>query len=121
MTRTGSTWSRPADNELLNYPEFRSALEEILNKKIATGNFKPPMAIGEVNYGHINTNEDEINSFLKALKSHGTKFKDAFIKAPSPSVIVRAMKHKFYPNEDEYFSAVAEALAYEYKSAFLLD
>ena len=64
MTGFGKTWSRPADNELLNYPEFRSALEEILNKKIATGNFNRPMAIGEVNYGDINANEDEIYSFL---------------------------------------------------------
>ncbi len=49
MTRFGKTWSRPADNEFSNCPEFRSAPEEILNKKIATGNFKPSMAIGEVN------------------------------------------------------------------------
>ena len=121
MTRFCKTWSRPADNELSNCPEFRSAPEEILNKKIATGNFKPSMAIGEVNQGDINANKDEINSFLKALKFYGTKFKDALIKTPSPSMIVRAMKHKFYPNEDKYFSAVAEALAYEYKSTFLLD
>ena len=32
-------------------------------------------------------------------------------------MIVRAMKNKFYPNEDEYVSAVAEAFAYEYRSA----
>lgn len=49
VTRFGKTWSRPADNKLSNCPKFRSAPEEILNKKIATGNFKPSMAIGEVN------------------------------------------------------------------------
>ena len=49
VTGFAKTWSRPAGNELLNYPESISALEEILNKKIATGNFKPSMAIGEVN------------------------------------------------------------------------
>ena len=27
------------------------------------------------------------------------------------------MKNKYYPNESEYLNAVAEALAYEYKSA----
>ena len=121
VTGFAKTWSRPAGNELLNYPESISALEEILNKKIATGNFKPPMAIGELNYGDINANEDEINLFLKALKVHGNRLKDALIRAPLPIMIVRAMKHKFYPNEDKYFSAVAEALAYEYKSTFLLD
>ena len=117
MTGFGKTWSRPTGNELSNYPEFRSIREGILNKKIAVSNFKPPMAIGEVIYGDTNANEDEINLFLKALKFHSNKFMDAFITAPSPGLIVRAMKNKFYPNEDEYLSAVAEALAYEYKSA----
>ena len=117
MTGFGKTWSRPTGNELSNYPEFRSIREGILNKKIAVSNFKPPMAIGEVIYGDTNANEDEINLFLKALKFHSNKFTDAFITAPSPGIIVRAMKNKFYPNEDEYLSAVAEALAYEYKSA----
>ena len=117
MTGFGKTWSRPTGNELSNYPEFRSVREEILNKKIAVSNFKPPMAIGEVVYGDTNANKDEINLFLKALKFHSTKFTVAFITAPSPGIIVRAMKNKFYPNEDEYLSAVAEALAYEYKSA----
>ena len=117
MTGFGKTWSRPTGNELSNYPEFRSVREGILNKKIAVSNFKPPMAIGEVIYGDTNANEDEINLFLKALKFHSNKFKDAFITAPSPGIIVRAMKNKFYPNEDEYLSAVAEALAYEYRSA----
>ena len=117
MTGFGKTWSRPKGNELSNYPEFRSVREEILNKKIAVSNFNPPMAIGEVIYGDTNANEDEINLFLKALKFHSNKFTDAFITAPSPGIIVRAMKNKFYPNEDEYLSAVAEALAYEYKSA----
>jgi len=42
------------------------ALEEVLNEKIAASNFTPHMAIGEVNYGDINANEDEINLFLKA-------------------------------------------------------
>ena len=45
MTGFGKTWSRPAGNELSNYPEFRLALEEVLNEKIAS-NFTPPMAIG---------------------------------------------------------------------------
>ena len=117
MSGFGKTWSRPTGNELSNYPEFRSVREGILNKKIAVSNFKPPMAIGEVIYGDTNANEDEINLFLKALKFHSNKFTDAFITAPSPGIIVRAMKNKFYPNEDEYLSAVAEALAYEYKSA----
>ena len=117
MTGFGKTWSRPTGNELSNYPEFRSVREEILNRKIAVSNFKPPMAIGKVVYGDSNANEDEINLFLKALKFHSTKFTDAFITAPSPGIIVRAMKNKFYPNEDEYLGAVAEALAYEYKSA----
>ena len=75
------------------------------------------MAIGEIIYGDTNANEDEINLFLKALKFHSNKFTDAFITAPSPGIIVRAMKNKFYPNEDEYLSAVAEALAHEYRSA----
>ena len=75
------------------------------------------MAIGEVIYGDTNANEDEINLFLKALKFYSTKFTDAFITAPSPGIIVRAMKNKFYPNEDEYLGAVDEALAFEYKAA----
>ena len=117
MSGFGKTWSRPTGNELSNYPEFRSVREEVLNRKVAVSNFKPPMAIGEVIYGDSNANEDEINLFLKALKFYSTKFTDAFITAPSPGIIVRAMKNKFYPNEDEYLGAVAEALAYEYKSA----
>lgn len=66
MTGFDKTWSRPAGNELSNYPEFRLALEEVLNEKIAGSNFAPPMAIGEVNYGDIYANGDEINLFLNA-------------------------------------------------------
>ena len=95
MSGFGKTWSRPTGNELSNYPEFRSVREEILNRKIAVSNFKPPMAIGEVIYGDSNANREEINLFLEALKLHSTKFTDAFITAPSLGIIVRAMKTSF--------------------------
>ena len=117
MTGFGKTWARPAGSELANYPEFKSVREESLAGKTAVSNFAPPMAVGAIDYADLNANEDEINLFLKTLKSHPTSFKDAFITAPSPGIIVRAMKNEFYPTEDDYLSAVANAIANEYKSA----
>lgn len=76
---------------------------------------RPPKAIGEVHYGDTDAIDAELARFDAAVAAAGRPFADTFITAPSPGIIVAAMRNAHYPNEDEYLAAVGAALAVEYR------
>lgn len=117
MSGFGSKWTRTGSREFDNYPEFAEARRQTLATKTAVSNFTPPMAIGPIVYEDRAANEAEITGFKSALAEVGGSFADAFMTAPSPGIVATAMKNQYYPDDQAYLDAVAEALKVEYEAA----
>lgn len=117
MSGFGSSWKRPGGSELRNYPEFAEARRQMMASRQAVSNFEPPMAIGPIRYTNPEANAAELEGFKAALARHPGAFADAFMTAPSPGIIALAMKNAHYGGLEEYLSALADALSYEYRAA----
>lgn len=118
MSGFGGRWRRPGGRELDSYPEFAEARREMLRSRVSVSNFEPPMAIGPVAHTNPQANEAELAGFEAALDAVGRdSFSDAFMTAPSPGILAMAMKNDFYPDEDSYLAALADALRIEYQAA----
>ncbi|NQW08382.1 MAG: cobalamin-independent methionine synthase II family protein [Alphaproteobacteria bacterium] len=118
MSGFGGHWQRPSGRELSAYPEFAKARQEMLQGRVAVSNFAPPMAIGPVAHTNPAANEAELTTFEAALDAVGReRFSDAFMTAPSPGILAMALKNDFYPDDDSYLTALAEAMRVEYRAA----
>ena len=58
--------------------------------------------------------KSEIEDFRAALA--GQKYEDAFLPAIAPGTIEHWMKNDYYPNDEAYLMAIAEAMHEEYKA-----
>ena len=58
--------------------------------------------------------KSEIEDFKAALA--GQKYEDAFLPAIAPGTIEHWMKNDYYPNDEAYLMAIAEAMHEEYKA-----
>jgi 5-methyltetrahydropteroyltriglutamate--homocysteine methyltransferase len=58
--------------------------------------------------------EREIAHFRAALE--GQTYAEAFLPAPSPGIVAHTTVNDYYPNEEAYLTALAEALAEEYRA-----
>ncbi|MBT5265928.1 MAG: cobalamin-independent methionine synthase II family protein [Rhodospirillaceae bacterium] len=117
MSGFGGQWTRTLGSELENYPEFAEVRRAAATAKTAVSNFTPPMAVGPIEYQDFDANLDEIKTFKAALETTGDAFTDAFITAPSPGIVAKAMRNEFYPNDEAYLDALAAALRVEYRAA----
>ena len=117
MTGFGGFWKRPGMADMLAYPEYLEARLQMLSGRTAVSNMEGPMAVGPVTYADPGACEAEIAGFKTALEEAGGGFADAFITAPSPGIVARAMKNDHYPDEDAYLEALGEALRVEYEAA----
>lgn len=117
MSGFGGSWTRTPSREFDDYPEYAELRRQTLATRTAVTNFSPPTAIGPVHYEDRDANEAEIAGFKAALAETGAGFADAFMTAPSPGIVAMAMKNRYYPSDDAYLEAVAEALKVEYEAA----
>jgi 5-methyltetrahydropteroyltriglutamate--homocysteine methyltransferase len=81
-------------------------------------------AIGEVRYLDAAPVAAECADFQSALQECGAPFVESFLTAPSPGMVSATVLNEYYPDEESYLAALAEALRTEYemivKSGFLL-
>lgn len=117
MSGFGGSWQRPQGSELADYPEFAEARRQSMAGRIAVSNFAPPTCVGPVAYADPAANEAELATFEAALAEAGAGFADAFMTAPSPGIIAKAMKNGYYADDAAYLDALAEALRVEYEAA----
>ncbi|MBH68536.1 MAG: hypothetical protein CMM58_09305 [Rhodospirillaceae bacterium] len=117
LTGFSGRWDRPAASELNDYPEFKAYRDKALKERIAVSNFKPPIAKSAISYSNLEANMEELRLFKDAIDKHSNTFADAFITAPSPGIVAKAMKNEYYSNEEEYLDALANALVVEYRNA----
>src|SRR5262249_56168340 len=50
------------------------------------------------------------------LKQLGSGFRETFMTAPSPGVVATTMINQYYPTHEAYLTALATALAQEYRA-----
>jgi 5-methyltetrahydropteroyltriglutamate--homocysteine methyltransferase len=124
MTGFGSGWKRWPRGDVERYPILKAQMAAMLAAREAVGNYEPPLCIAEVSYADDTELKTELADFRAVLDAKPDGFAEPFYTAPSPGIIVGAMKNEFYDTEDAYLDAVATALQVEYeaivKSGYLL-
>lgn len=114
MSGFGGRAPRPIMRDIVMYPTF---LEYILKQ---TGGeqislLAMPQAIGDVTYRDDKDILRECKRLRRLLDARKGKFTDSFMTAPSPGIVAAAMENKHYNSMSDYVSALARALAVEYK------
>ena len=124
MSGFGGSWKRWPRGDVERYPILKQQMAQMLAAREAVGNYEPPRAIGEVRYIDDSELKAECADFRAALDERPGAFVEPFMTAPSPGIIVGAMKNEYYDSEDAYLAAVGAALKIEYeeivKNGFLL-
>ena len=124
MSGFGGSWKRWPRGDVERYPILKQQMAEMLRAREAVGNYEPPLAIGEVRYVDDRELKAECADFRAALDERPRAFVEPFMTAPSPGIIVGAMRNEYYDSEDAYLAAVGAALKIEYeeivRSGFLL-
>ena len=120
MTGFGGSWKRFPRADVEQYPVFKKSLEQQNAGKEMVSNFAPPKAIGEIRYTGAREATQECLDFRHVLNervdSGKRTFVEAFLTAPSPGIVVAAIKNEYYDTEDAYLEAVGQALRIEYEA-----
>jgi len=120
MTGFGGTWKRWPRADVEQYPIFKQALEQQNTGKEMVSNFAPPKVIGDIKYIGVAEAERECTDFREVLNARATSgqsgFMEAFLTAPSPGIVVAAIRNEHYDTEDAYLAAVGRALQVEYEA-----
>jgi 5-methyltetrahydropteroyltriglutamate--homocysteine methyltransferase len=124
MTGFGGSWKRWPRGDVERYPLLKEQMTQMLAAREAVGNYEPPRTIGPITYADDTELKAELADFRQALGARADGFVEPFYTAPSPGIIVGAMKNEYYDSEEAYLAAVAAALQVEYeaivKNGFLL-
>jgi 5-methyltetrahydropteroyltriglutamate--homocysteine methyltransferase len=72
-----------------------------------------PSCDGPVSYTGLPALRADLDNFAKALASTGRR---GFVPAASPGVISIFLQNRYYPSQDAYLEALAEAMAVEYRA-----
>ena len=116
MTGFGSSWTRWPRGDVERYPLLKEQMTQMLAAREAVSNMDPPKTIGPISYIDPNAVQEECWDFRAALDRKAKGFVEPFLTAPSPGIIVGAMKNEYYDSEDAYLAAVAAALKIEYEA-----
>jgi len=120
MTGFGGTWKRWPRADVERYPVFKQAMEQQNASREMVSSFAPPRAIGEINYIGAAEAERECTDFRDVLdqrEAAGERgFVEAFMTAPSPGIVVAAIRNEHYDSEQAYLAAVGRALQVEYET-----
>ena len=124
MTGFGGSWKRWPRGDVERYPLLKEQMTQMLASREAVGNYEPPRTIGPIAYADDTELKTELADFRATLDARKKGFVEPFYTAPSPGIIVGAMKNEYYDSEEAYLAAVAAALRIEYeaivKPGFLL-
>src|SRR5579864_3648130 len=116
MTGFGSSWTRWPRGDVERYPLLKAEMRQMLAAREAVSNMDPPKTIGPITYIDPNAVQQECRDFRAALDHKAKGFVEPFLTAPSPGIIVGAMKNEYYDSEEAYLAAVAAALRIEYEA-----
>jgi 5-methyltetrahydropteroyltriglutamate--homocysteine methyltransferase len=116
MSGFGDSWTRWPRGDVERYPLLKAQMREMLASREAVSNMDPPKTIGAIKYLDPDAVQSECGDFRAALDHKQKGFVEPFLTAPSPGIIVGAMKNEYYDSEEAYLAAVGEALRVEYEA-----
>jgi 5-methyltetrahydropteroyltriglutamate--homocysteine methyltransferase len=120
MTGFGGTWKRWPRADVERYPVFKQAMEQQNAAREMVSSFAPPKVIGEIRYTGAAEATRECADFRDVLRARAAAgqsgFMEAFLTAPSPGIVVAAIRNEYYDTEDAYLAAVGRALQVEYEA-----
>lgn len=117
LTGFGGGWARPLWEDMERYPIFqRQRAEERAARAAVSARDKVPEAVAEVTHVSADPIRRECAGFRSLIESCGRPFAETFMTAPSPGILARAMRNRFYDSERSYLAALARAMRAEYET-----
>jgi 5-methyltetrahydropteroyltriglutamate--homocysteine methyltransferase len=111
----GGESDRPLMRDMTAFPTFVALKWPEYNQRPSVTLIRAPKAIAEVKHVSSEPIEVECDELARLLKQEGAPFAETFMTAASPGIIAVGMLNDFYPTEDEYVLAVADAMRHEYE------
>ena len=116
MSGFGGRWQRPGPRDVARYPIFQAERQAQLAARTAVSNFANPTATSEVRYLDPAAIAEECDDFRRVMDELAPDASEAFLTAPSPGIVLRAMRNEYYDSEQRYLDALADALRVEYEA-----
>jgi len=117
LSGLGGSWERPSRADVDRYPDFkRMWIEQHASRTQVSSLGGLPKAIGDVRYLDERAINDECRDFNAVLKDNPGVFVEPFMSAPSPGILVTAVKNEHYDTEANYLAALGGALQVEYEA-----
>src|ERR1700733_1711012 len=106
----GGESRRPPARDQLEFPSYvrQTALRFPHSARVSNA----PAALSDVRY----VNSAPINADAARLKRLGGRFSECFMTAPSPGIVATTMLNQHYDSHEAYLTALAKALANEYRA-----
>ena len=104
----GESRPSPPQVEAADFPEFYQA------RVPGPATIKRPVCTGPITWRGDALVQRDIANFKVALE--GVVAVDTFMTAASPGVVWNFLENDYYPNDDAYVFAVADAMKYEYRA-----
>jgi 5-methyltetrahydropteroyltriglutamate--homocysteine methyltransferase len=101
---------REPGQDLVEFPGLLKKLAE----RGSTAKYRRPRCVGEVRVEHTGPLQADLQNMRSAIKAAPPI--DAFLNAASPGVIALFQPNDYYRTQDDYLSALAEALRSEYEA-----
>ncbi|HEY6644346.1 cobalamin-independent methionine synthase II family protein [Povalibacter sp.] len=101
---------RQPGQDLVDFPRILQRLAQTG----ATAQYTRPRCVGEIRVRNLGPAETDIANMTRALDA--AKPVEGFLNAASPGVIALFQPNDFYPTQDDYLNAVAEAMRAEYEA-----
>jgi 5-methyltetrahydropteroyltriglutamate--homocysteine methyltransferase len=93
--------------------EFPGLLKKLADRG-STAKYRRPRCIGEIRVKNMTPLQTDLQNIKLAVAGAGPT--EAFMNAASPGVVALFQPNDFYSSQDEYLSALAEALRVEYET-----
>jgi 5-methyltetrahydropteroyltriglutamate--homocysteine methyltransferase len=106
----GGESKRPPARDQLEFPSYvrQTAMRFPHSARVTNA----PAALSEVRY----VNSAPINEDAARLQRMGSGFSECFMTAPSPGIVATTMLNQHYDSHAAYLTALAKALAHEYRA-----
>ena len=109
----GGQSNRPLMRDILLEGFLERKMPDFSRKSVTL--MEAPRAIADVNHASIEPLREECDGFDAALKESSSAFDETFMTAASPGIVAAGMLNGHYASDDDYVTAVADALRPEYE------
>jgi 5-methyltetrahydropteroyltriglutamate--homocysteine methyltransferase len=110
LTGFGGDTPREPGQDLVEFPELLKKLAD----RGSTAKYRRPRCIAEIRVKNLAPLQEDLKNIQSAVAAAAPT--EAFMNAASPGVVALFQPNDFYGSQDEYLSALAEALRVEYES-----